>query len=129
MDTTPSLDRDALYELSEALRVLERTEAGVRSADIAAVEAYWHCARPDFSSAGFVLRLRDSRRAYLDVWVESAGKSGPASSKVDVELQFLKPEQKYPDFRTNVDPFSQWIEDAEALNAFLHHMRRSDRAA
>ncbi len=109
----------SLHALGEALDALDRGNLGVRPRDIACVEAFWSYEEWDVASGGFVLRLHDGRRAYLDVWVEGAEDDSRPPCKVDVELQELPAGQKYPHFPSTADPIGGWRDDVEPLNALL----------
>jgi hypothetical protein len=113
-----------LYELNEALHVLGRSTSGARPADIAQVEAFWCAVGMDFSSGGYVLRLHDGRRAYLDVWIERERDEG-TPPKVEIELDALAAGQRYPHFPSAADPVGGWRDDVQPLNDFLHRTWRS----
>src|SRR5690242_21761848 len=55
-----------VYELGHALYLLDAEHHGFTRSDIERVECFWTFGDMDTSSAGFLLRLRDGRRAYLD---------------------------------------------------------------
>jgi hypothetical protein len=57
---------DGIYELGHVLYALDADSHGFSRADIAKVECYWTFGDMHSSSAGFVLALRDGRRAYVD---------------------------------------------------------------
>jgi hypothetical protein len=109
----------AICELNEALHALYCADLGAKPIDIAHIEAFWHCADWDFSSAGFVLLLHNGRRAYLDIWVEQVGDDGKTPPKVDIEFAHLPAGQKYPNFPSPSDPIGGWIDDVQTLNIFL----------
>ncbi|UYN93231.1 MAG: hypothetical protein KIT25_14290 [Enhydrobacter sp.] len=55
-----------VYELGHVLFVLDGATHGFARADIAGVECFWTFGDMDRSHAGFVLTLRDGRRALVD---------------------------------------------------------------
>lgn len=105
--------------LRQGLEALDRADLPIRAADVAAVESFWSADGMDFTSGGFVLSLRDGRRVYLDVWIETPGKEDSAPAEVDVDLEPLSAEQSHPRFPSRADPIGGWQEDVAPLNAFL----------
>src|SRR5665213_1246778 len=57
---------DGLYELGHVLDVLDADTHGFSRGDMERVESFWSFSEMDSSSAGFVVRLGDGRRAYID---------------------------------------------------------------
>jgi len=117
-----SLDSDALAAFDEALRILGHADWDLSPCDIALVEAFWAANSFDVAAAGFVLRLRDGRRAYLDVWIEQAREEDAPPAKVEIELETLAAGQRYPHFPSDADPVGGWQDDIEPLNALLRRI-------
>ena len=70
--TTPPPPRkrptiDGIYELGHVLYTLDPASHGFAREDIATVERYWSFGDLHSSAAGFVLRLKDGRRAYAEL--------------------------------------------------------------
>ncbi len=57
---------DGYYELGHALDVLDADTHSFSRDDMEHVERFWSFSEMDSSSAGFVVALRDGRRAYID---------------------------------------------------------------
>ena len=74
-----------IYELGHVLYTLDAESHGFAPADIARVERYWSFGDLHSSAAGFVLRLKDGRRAYA-------------------ELQHTHAYEQVEDFRVDVVP-------------------------
>ena len=67
-DPTPRRPRiTGIYELGHVLYTLDAESHGFARDDIAGVERYWSFGDYHSSAAGFVLRLRDGRRAYAEL--------------------------------------------------------------
>jgi hypothetical protein len=56
-----------IYELGHVLYTLDVRSHGFAREDIATVERYWTFGDLHSSAAGFVLRLKDGRRAYAEL--------------------------------------------------------------
>jgi hypothetical protein len=126
MPKSASIDpREAgpVYALHRGLEALGRSGRGIQTGDVAGVEAFWSADAMDVASCGFVLRLQDGRRLYLDVWVEPAtdpeGEDTARPPKVDIEVVPLAVGQRYPHFPSPADPVGGWREDVATLNDFL----------
>src|SRR5689334_5696613 len=106
----------------QALDALGRSELGAQRQEVIDVEAFWSVVGDGSKAAGFVLRLRNGRRVYLDVWIEleSDDESGPLS--IDIEIDELPSEQKYPRFPSASDPIGGWRYDVGPLNSLLRRL-------
>lgn len=113
-----------LYELNQALDALGRAAFDAKPADVVEVEAFWQGGQWDSRAGGFVLRLQDGRRAYLDVWIEDSG-DGKMPAKVDIEFAPLAAGQAYPRFPSAADPIGGWSKEVAPLNAFLREAWRA----
>ena len=118
-------ERGPLHAIHHALRALPRKGAAIRPRDIEAIEAYWFTDGPYSCSGGFILRLLNGSRAYLDVWIEPADYDEPNPAKVDIDLTKLVEGQRYPRFPSTSDPIGGWRHNTEALNDFLSGFRSS----
>ena len=76
---------DGLYELGHVLYALTQEAHGFAAGDIAHVESFWTFGDMHSSSAGFVVALKDGRRAYA-------------------ELQHTHAYEQVEDFRVDVVP-------------------------
>ena len=117
-----SIDSDALATFDDALRILGHADWDLSPCDIAHVEAFWSANSFDVAAAGFVLRLRGGGRAYLDVWIEQAREEDAPPAKVEIELETLAADQRYPRFPSDADPVGGWRDDIEPLNALLRRI-------
>lgn len=105
----------------QALDALDLRDLGAQRYEISGVEAFWSVVGDDPEAAGFVLRLRDGRRAYLDVRIElQSDDVGPL--KIDIEFDELPAEQKYPRFPSVSDPIGGWRHDVGPLNKLLRRL-------
>ena len=57
---------DGVYELGHVLYAVDADINGFARSDIERVERFWHSGDMHISVAGFILRLRDDRRVYVD---------------------------------------------------------------
>ena len=94
------------YELGHALDVLDGESHGFVPADIARVERYWAYGDMHDSMAGFVLRLRDGRRAYGE-FVHWHGFEQDEDFRIDVEL-LAGDEVPSTPLREPIDPSAPW---------------------
>jgi hypothetical protein len=58
---------DGIYELGHVLYALDAQSHGFARGDIERIESFWTFSDLHSSEAGFVLRLRDRRRAYVEL--------------------------------------------------------------
>jgi len=126
MPDSTSIDprEGVVHTLRQGLDALDRADLPIRAADVAAVETFWSADGMDFTSGGFVLSLRDGRRVYLDVWIETPGKDDSAPAEVDVDLEPLACGQRHPRFPSRADPIGGWHADVAPLNDFLQRAVR-----
>ena len=104
---------DGVYELGHALHVLDGEVHGFSRSDIARVERFWTFGDLHTSSAGFVLRLRDRRRAYLDFQHWHAFEQ---DEDFRIEVEFLDGETAPPIFPSPDQPPSGWSGEASHLD-------------
>ena len=112
-------NNDGLYELNEAMHALYKATLGIKPVDIGRIPEFWLDRDEGYSSAGFLLLLNDGRRIYLDVWVEQTSNDGATPPKVDVGLEKLTDEQRYPAFNNFEEAPNGWRDDVGMLNEFL----------
>jgi hypothetical protein len=114
------------YELSHALDVLDGQSHGFGPADIVKVERYWaYCDMHD-SAAGFVLRLRDGRRAYGE-FLHWHGFEQDEDFRIDVEMLEGDAVPSTP-LREPIDPSAPWppggwSDETAHLDRLLAHGR------
>jgi len=94
------------YELGHALDVLDGESHGFGPADIERVERYWAYGDMHDSTAGFVLRLRDGRRAYGE-FVHWHGFEQDEDFRIDVEMLEGDEVPSTP-LREPIDPSAPW---------------------
>ena len=94
------------YELGHALDVLDGQSHGFGPADIVKVERYWAYGDMHDSAAGFVLRLRDGRRAYGE-FLHWHGFEQDEDFRIDVEM-LAGDEVPSTPLREPIDPSAPW---------------------
>jgi hypothetical protein len=99
-----------VYELGHALYALDAGLHGFARGDIERVERFWTSGDMDNSSAGFVLRLRDGRRAYIDFLHWHAFEQ---DEDFRIDVAFL-PDDQSPD-----PPSGDWSFDTGHLGKML----------
>ena len=105
-----------VYELGHALHLLDADHHGFARSDIERVECFWTFGDLDTSSAGFLLRLRDGRRAYLDFLHWHAFEQ---DEDFRIEIEFLPHNQRYPAFASADEPMGGWSFDTSHLKKQL----------
>jgi hypothetical protein len=111
-DWTAGLAHPELQEvtyLRRALEIAEQDGLGVARADVQRVEAMWTIGDGDWTGLGFVLRLHDGRKVYLDYDFDFA-ENGEA-----VEVQPMGKE-RYPALEGSG---IEWCDDVTELNRLL----------
>ena len=104
---------DGVYELGHALHVLDGELHGFSRSEIVRVERFWTFGDLHTSSAGFVLRLSDGRRAYLDFQHWHAFEQDE-DFRIDVE--FLDGEATLPAFASRDEPLGGWSSETSHLD-------------
>lgn len=94
------------YEFAHALDVLDGDSHGFAPADIESVERYWAYGDMHDSAAGFVLRLRDDRRAYGE-FLHWHGFEQDEDFRIDVEILEGEEVPSTP-LREPIDPSAPW---------------------
>jgi hypothetical protein len=130
--TEPRLFGDGVVEFAEAMAQLDPVRCGFGRNEVSAVEASWRCDDVDFYwYGGFVVRLRDGRRAYIEgsrapVYDERDPnrRPTPCTGKFDAWLIPDQPVHSLTPLQA-LQPVS-WDEAPERLNEFL---KRSASAA
>lgn len=103
---------DGVYELGHALHVLDGEIHGFARSDIERVERFWTFGDLHTSSAGFVLRLRDGRRAYLNFQHWHAFEQ---DEDFRIEIEFLEGEA-LPAFASPDQPLGSWSRETSHLD-------------
>lgn len=104
---------EGVYELGHALHVLDGEIHGFSRSDIERVERYWTFGDLHTSSAGFVLRLRDGRRAYLDFQHWHAFEQ---DEDFRIDTEFLDGETALPEFASPEQPLGGWSVETSHLD-------------
>ena len=122
VDSYDARDRLGLFQLHVALFALEAEADAVKAADIEAIEAFWEMSEPSFTSAGYLLRLRDGRRFHMTCVVDededAIEDEGDSGFQTDIKLEPVAPDLALPDI--DPDPPHGWIRETSTLNDFLH---------
>lgn len=107
---------DGLYELGHVLYSLDSDTYGFSRSDIESVECFWTFSEMHSSAAGFVLRLCDGRRAYVD-FLHWHGFEQEEDFRI--EVAFLANDQPRPTFSPDQEPSGVWSDDTGHLNRSL----------
>lgn len=105
---------DGIYELGHVLYVLDAQSHGFAPPDIERVEGFWTFGDWHGSSAGFVLRLKDGRRAHVELLHTHAFEQ---VEDLRIEVAFL-PDPGLPPLPPDA-PVSAWSSDAAHLDRLL----------
>lgn len=105
-----------LYELGHVLHVLDAGVDGFSRGDVERVECFWDFADMHHSEAGFVLGLRDGRRAYVDFRHWHAFEQ---DEDFGIEIEFLGEGQAHPAFSSPHEPVGGWSFDTAHLAKVL----------
>jgi hypothetical protein len=101
-----------IYELGHVLHVLDADVHGFARRDIERVECFWTFGDMHRSAAGFVLRLSDGRRAYVDFLHWHAFEQ---DEDFRIEVEFLDADQTYPALSSPHEPIGGWSSDTAHL--------------
>ena len=105
-----------VYELGHVLHVLDADLHGFSRDDIERVEYFWTFGDLHESAAGFVLALRDGRRAYVDFLHWHAFEQ---NEDFRIETEFLPGDQRYPTLSSPQLPPAEWSSDTGHLAKLL----------
>ena len=105
---------DGIYELGHVLYALDGDAHGFARADLERVERYWSFGDMHSSSAGFVLVLRDGRRAYVD-FLHWHGFEQEEDFRIEVALM---PEGETRPALASPPP-AEWSSETSHLNRML----------
>jgi hypothetical protein len=105
-----------LYELGHVLDVLDADLHGFVRGDIERVESFWTFGDLHESAAGFVLVLRDGRRAYVDFLHWHAFEQ---NEDFRIETEFLPGDQPHPAVSSPLLPPPEWSSDTGHLGKLL----------
>jgi hypothetical protein len=106
---------DGIYELGHVLYVLDAESHGFAARDIERVEGFWTFGDMHSSEAGFVLRLRDGRRAHAELLHTHAFEQ---VEDLRIEVAFVSGDQDFPPLPSDA-PVSGWSSDAAHLDRVL----------
>jgi hypothetical protein len=108
---------DGLYELGHVLYALDADTNGFARPDIACVESFWNSGDMHSSSAGFVFRLHDGRRVYVD-FLHWHGFEQDEDFRIEVD--FLAADEAVPRPRGPAPwPPAPWSSDVARLDRVL----------
>ena len=108
-----------VYELGHVLHVLDADLHGFSRDDIERVESFWTFGDLHESAAGFVLALRDGRRAYVDFMHWHAFEQ---NEDFRIEIEFLQSDQPYPALSSPHLPPAEWSSDTGHLGKLLANL-------
>jgi hypothetical protein len=111
-----SLQVQGIYELGHVLHVLDAGLHGFSRDDIVRVERFWTFGDLHESAAGFVLALRDGRRAYVDFLHWHAFEQ---NEDFRIETEFLPSDQLHPALSSPLLPPPEWSSDTAHLGRLL----------
>jgi hypothetical protein len=107
---------DGVYELGHVLHVLDSDAHGFSRSDIERVECFWTFGDLHESTAGFVLMLRDGRRAHVDFRHWHAFEQ---EEDFRIEVEFLRGDQPYPAVSSPQHPPGDWSSNTGHLGKLL----------
>jgi hypothetical protein len=105
-----------LYELGHVLFILDAASHGFARADIARVESFWTFGDMHGSAAGFVLGLRDGRRAYVDFKHWHAFEQ---DEDFRIDVRFLARDRSLPSLSSPDEPVGGWSFETAHLDRRL----------
>jgi hypothetical protein len=105
-----------VYELGHVLHVLDADLHGFSHGDIERVECFWTFGDLHESAAGFVLALRDGRRASVD-FLHWHGFEQDEDFRIETE--FLRSDQPYPALSSQQLPPGGWSSDTGHLGKLV----------
>lgn len=113
---------NSVYEWNIALEELRHVTSAFTRADIVHVEAHWSFYDLTSWSSGYVVGLKDGRRAYI----EYVRYLDDDEECVRVMIEFLEAAEPYPARSTNKDMGMDWDHDAEELTEALTRVPAND---
>jgi hypothetical protein len=132
-DDGPFERNAGLFEFAESLLRLDAQRDGFASPDVESVEAMWGYADANFFwMGGYVVRLRDSRRAYIEgTSVPEFSEDGETYElKWTFDVRFLADEPYHS--LTPLQPSERrpytWVEAPASLNELLEALASEDGA-
>jgi hypothetical protein len=118
-ESTPSAGRlrvQGVYELGHVLFILDADSHGFARGCIERVESFWTFGDMHGSAAGFVLRLRDGRRAYVDFKHWHAFEQ---DEDFRIDVRFLPDDRSLPALSSPDEPVGGWSFDTAHLDRRL----------
>jgi hypothetical protein len=107
---------DGLYELGHIFYALEGGARGFERTDIAEVESYWTFGDMHSSTAGFVFRLKDGRRPYVDY---SHWHAFEQDEDFRIEIFLLEDGERVPKLAAGKQPPDGWSTETAHLNRMV----------
>jgi hypothetical protein len=114
------LQSGSLKPFALTLNLLRPAEHGFSARDVAHVEAQWAYLGRDHFTGGYVLRLRASRRLYLEFLVGS--EPLPERSR-SISVRSLAPDEVLPQLDRPKETV-MWNNEVEKLNEFIERIWR-----
>ena len=113
---------NTVYEWNIALEELRHVTSAFTRADIVHVEAHWSFYDLTSWSSGYVVGLKDGRRAYIDYvrYLEDDEEC------IQLTIEFLEAAEPYPARSTNQDLRIGWDQDTAALIEALTRLPAND---
>jgi hypothetical protein len=107
---------DGIYELGHVLYALDAGTHGFTRGDIERVECFWTFGELHSSSAGFILRLRDGRRAWVELLHTHAFEQ---EEDFRIDVAYLSPDARLPALNNPHAPVEAWSFDTAHLDRVL----------
>ena len=113
---------NTVYEWNIALEELRHVTSAFTRADIVHVEAHWSFYDLTSWSSGYVVGLKDGRRAYIDYvrYLEDDEEC------IQLTIEFLEAAEPHPARSTNQDLRIGWDQDTAALIEALTRLPAND---
>jgi hypothetical protein len=107
---------DGIYELGHVLYALDADTHGFARGDIDRVECYWTFGDLHSSSAGFILRLRDGRRAWVELLHTHAFEQ---QEDLRIDVAYLAADAALPVLNNPHAPVEAWSFETAHLDRML----------
>ena len=116
MPNSPIKSIAGLYELGHVLFILDADSHGFARGCIERVESFWTFGDMHGSAAGFVLGLRDGRRAYVDFKHWHAFEQ---DEDFRIDVRFLARDRSLPSLSSPDEPVGGWSFETAHLDRRL----------
>jgi hypothetical protein len=107
---------NGVYELGHVLYILDADSHGFARDDVERIECFWTFGDMHGSAAGFVLILRDGRRAYVDFLHWHAFEQ---DEDFRIDVQLLSDDQSLPALSAPHEPVDGWSFETAHLDRVL----------